>query len=174
MIKIQGRPSVVLDPHAIISDSQHSPDVMSRIDDIERSVNDEDVVPRIERIVRVDRGTNQFIDEIGNSRVFHGMAISYKAPPYLPTMDGFHPVTSFADKDIAQFKRLNLNVIRLGVPWAAVEPSEGDYDRAYLDRVLALVRKCRANGIYVIIEAHQDLYAAGTPCMPVLAVFIGC
>jgi aryl-phospho-beta-D-glucosidase BglC (GH1 family) len=60
---------------------------------------------------------------------------------------------------MAQFHRLNMNLIRLSVPWEAVQPNDADsFDEDYLAQILSLVRRCRTAGIYVIIEAHQDLY----------------
>lgn len=112
-------------------------------------------------IVGVDpAGSLQFLDAEGRLRLLRGMAVTYKAPPYIPTTDSFHPVTSFAEQDIQQFKRLNLNLIRLGVPWAAVQPRPDYFDEEYLARVLDLVRSCERAGLYVVIEAHQDLYSS--------------
>lgn len=49
--------------------------------------------------------------------------------------------------------------MRLGVMWEAVEREEGVYDETYLDRIEALVKKLGENGIYVLLDAHQDAFA---------------
>lgn len=106
------------------------------------------------------------VDMNGNERLLRGMAVAYKEKPYIPLTDHFDPVRSFAKEDIAIFKRLRLNLIRLAVPWAAVEPTEGLYDDDYLEKIANLVRECAQAGIYVIVEAHQDLYAGQSSSHP--------
>ncbi len=34
--------------------------------------------------IQVDPNTQQFIDEYGRVRIFHGVNVVYKVPPYLP------------------------------------------------------------------------------------------
>ena len=46
--------------------------------------------------------------------------------------------------------------MRLGVIWEAVEKKRGEYDQAYLDKVDALITKLGKQGIYTIVDAHQD------------------
>lgn len=62
-------------------------------------------------IVAVD-SNRQLVDSAGQTRLFRGMGICYKAHPFIPLTDRFDPVLSFADADIATFQRLGLNVIR--------------------------------------------------------------
>jgi endoglycosylceramidase len=59
------------------------------------------------------------------------------------------------------FDKLNLNVMRLGISWAAVQPQKGEhgFDLAYLDKTRRMVEKAAEAGIYVVIECHQDLFA---------------
>ena len=58
------------------------------------------------------------------------------------------------------FERLNLNIIRLGVSWAAVQKGRGPegFDNVHLSRLQSFVQTCQEHGIYVLLEAHQDLY----------------
>jgi len=43
--------------------------------------------------------------------------------------------------------------------WEAVERSKGVYNDTYLDEVLKLVNKLGDNGIFTMIDAHQDVFA---------------
>lgn len=64
-------------------------------------------------IVAVD-SNRQLLDSTGQTRLFRGMGVCYKGPPFIPLTDRFDPVLSFADEDIATLKRLGLNTIRYG------------------------------------------------------------
>ena len=51
---------------------------------------------------------------------------------------------------------MGVNLIRLGVMWPGVMPHKDHVDKGYLDRVLKIIRMCSDNGIYTIVEPHQD------------------
>lgn len=53
---------------------------------------------------------------------------------------------------------LGFNLLRLPVNWSGIEPEEGVYDTAYLDRIGALVDACEAAGVWTIVDLHQDAY----------------
>ena len=116
---------------------------------------------RLPPITRVDPENGMFYDEHDRVRILRGMAISYKVAPFMPTIDAFNPINSFAEDDLRLFDKLNLNVIRLGVSWAACQPRRGPdgFDLEYLARLKQLVKKSEEYGLYVIIEYHQDLFA---------------
>jgi endoglycosylceramidase len=116
---------------------------------------------KLPAIIRVDPQNGMFYDEHDRVRIFRGMAISYKVAPFMPTIDSFNPINSFAEDDLRLFDKLNLNVIRLGISWAACQPRRGPdgFDLEYLARLRQLVKKSEEYGLYVIIEYHQDLYA---------------
>jgi endoglycosylceramidase len=84
--------------------------------------------------------------------MLHGLNMVYKRPPYAPSAAGFG-----AD-DAAFLSRNGFNVVRLGVIYAAVEPSPGVYDDAYLSGIAATVRALDARGIYTLLDFHQDQY----------------
>lgn len=48
-----------------------------------------------------------------------------------------------------------MNVIRLGVLWAGVEPTRGKYNETYLKIIKSIVDKCNLYGIYVLLDSHQ-------------------
>jgi endoglycosylceramidase len=48
-----------------------------------------------------------------------------------------------------------MNIIRLGVLWAGVEPVRGKYNETYLKVIKSIVDKCNSYGIYVLLDSHQ-------------------
>jgi hypothetical protein len=106
--------------------------------------------------------SGQFIDTSSASRLLRGMAISYKTAPFLPITEHFDPVASLTSYDLRLFDKMGLNVIRLGIAWAAVQPHRGPdgFNNHFLENMLTLVRSFAERGIYVILECHQDLFSA--------------
>ncbi len=51
------------------------------------------------------------------------------------------------------------DVLRVPFTWAAVEPTKGTDDEAFLKRYDALVDGAHARGMWVVVDFHQDLYA---------------
>ncbi|GBB83878.1 hypothetical protein RclHR1_10540004 [Rhizophagus clarus] len=100
---------------------------------------------------------DQYIDEFGRQRFFRGLNVVYKGFPYYPKIDAFDPVTSFAEEDMKILASVNMNVIRLGVLWAGVEPIRGKYNETYLKIIKSIVDKCNSYGIYVLLDSHQDV-----------------
>jgi endoglycosylceramidase len=52
-----------------------------------------------------------------------------------------------------------INVLRVPFSWQALEPIEGQIDEAYLSRLDALIDAAWQNGMWTILDFHQDLYA---------------
>jgi endoglycosylceramidase len=52
-----------------------------------------------------------------------------------------------------------INALRVPFVWAAVEPTEGTYDAAFLARYDALLDGAWARRMFTIIDFHQDVYA---------------
>lgn len=69
-------------------------------------------------------------------------------------------------------RSIGWNAVRLLVSWSRVEPQPGQYDEAYLDRVARAIRRLARNGIYSIVDLHQDAWGAtlaareGEVCAP--------
>ncbi len=109
--------------------------------------------------IKIDTSTGQFVDEFGRSIVFHGVNVVYKLPPYLPTLDKFDPFNSLSEEDIHLMKKFGFNLVRFGVIWESVERSEGMYDFEHLEKVEAIVNLLGRNGIWVLLDAHQDMFS---------------
>lgn len=91
-------------------------------------------------------------DPSGRVLILHGLNQVYKVAPYEPSAGGF-------GADDAAFLQSNgFNVMRVGVIWAAVEPSPGHYDDAYLASIRQTVDTLAAHGILSILDFHQDLF----------------
>lgn len=86
----------------------------------------------------------------GQVVILHGANEVYKVPPYDPATSGF-------GVDDAQFLADNgFTTVRLGVIWAAVEPTPGVIDTGYLDSINNTVQILADAGIYTVIDMHQD------------------
>ncbi|EPS43100.1 hypothetical protein H072_2932 [Dactylellina haptotyla CBS 200.50] len=114
----------------------------------------------LSKIVRVDVGSQQFIDEEGRSRHFHGTNMVKKRYPFHKDINTFIPGSSVVDQDIEYLKDLNINVVRLGLQWSGVEPIRGQYNQTYLDITATIIKKFQDNGIYTLVDQHQDVWAA--------------
>lgn len=51
------------------------------------------------------------------------------------------------------------NFVRLGVMWEAVETAPGVYNNTYLEGIDKLITKLGEQGIYTLVDAHQDVMA---------------
>jgi endoglycosylceramidase len=61
--------------------------------------------------------------------------------------------------DFAQMRALGFDVVRLVLNWSQLEPSPGAYSKTYLSRVAQVVSWARQQGIYVILDMHQDQFS---------------
>jgi polysaccharide biosynthesis protein PslG len=60
--------------------------------------------------------------------------------------------------DLAQAKLLGANIVRTDIDWAQLEPSQGTYDQAYVERVDRFMADARARGIKILLTVGT------TPC----------
>jgi endoglycosylceramidase len=87
--------------------------------------------------------------------VLHGMNEVTKRPPWHPAAGGF-------GADDARFlSEHGFNVVRLGVEFVGLMPSPGIVDPAYVDAIAGIVRDLRREGIYTLLDFHQDGYGVG-------------
>jgi endoglycosylceramidase len=61
--------------------------------------------------------------------------------------------------DVAQMRALGFDVLRLALSWSLLEPRPGAYDQRYLDRVAQVVGWARQEGMYVILDMHENAYS---------------
>lgn len=74
----------------------------------------------------------------------------------------FDSQASLTDKDISDLKEWGFNFVRLGVMWEAVEMSPGVYNETYLDEIDQLITKLGNQGIYTLVDSHQDVLSRYT------------
>src|SRR6266540_6753570 len=92
----------------------------------------------------------RFVDGDGRTVVLHGVNVVYKLAPYTP---------DFTRADARRLRGWGMDAIRLGVSWRALEPARGTIDAAYVARVRKLVRLAGAEGLWVLIDMHQDVWS---------------
>ena len=108
---------------------------------------------------RANRGASRaipsgqwIVDGSGRVLVLHGLNMVYKRAPYAPDHVGF-------GRDDARFlARQGFTTVRLGLIWKAVEPQPGVYDDAYLARIRRTTKVLARQGIWTLLDFHQDLY----------------
>jgi endoglycosylceramidase len=93
------------------------------------------------------------VDSQGRVRIFHGVNMVNKFPPYDPAVLGF------GAQDAAILRNAGINLVRLGVIYGAVEPVPGTYDDGYLDSIAATVKLLGQYGIFSLLDFHQDMMA---------------
>lgn len=69
------------------------------------------------------------------------------------------------DEDIDRIARAwGFNFVRYLVLWDALEPTPGNIDAAYIERIAADVERFGAAGVRVMLDMHQDVYARKFCC----------
>ncbi|MGZ3473676.1 MAG: cellulase family glycosylhydrolase [Polyangiales bacterium] len=94
-------------------------------------------------------------DPDGRAVVMRGVnfAGAHKSKPYFGPQDATDATRIRHD--------FGMNAVRFLVLWAAIEPSKGTYDDAYLDEVAKRIAWMQSEGILVVVDMHQDLYGEG-------------
>ena len=108
----------------------------------------------------IDSTKSFILDNEGRYSVFHGVNVIIKLPPYLPDLEKFDPMNSLnTEYDLKTMKKMGFNMVRLGVIWEAVERQPGVYDMEYLQKVEEIINTLGKNGIYTMVDAHQDAFS---------------
>ena len=61
----------------------------------------------------------------------------------------------FTDRDLQTLSSFGFNFIRLGISWDKAEPTEGQYNRQYLDMIRDFAARAGKCGIFVMPEVHK-------------------
>jgi endoglycosylceramidase len=94
-------------------------------------------------------------DASGQVVILHGLDMVSKVPPYEPAAAGFGAV---AARSLASN---GFDVVRLGVIYSAVEPEPGVLSAAYVGSIARTVATLAAQGIYSLLDFHQDQMSVG-------------
>jgi endoglycosylceramidase len=65
-------------------------------------------------------------------------------------------IPTFDAGDADRMRVLGFDFLRLPISWSALEPVQGQFDRAYVDRIAAVVDLCAKRDILVLLDFHQD------------------
>jgi endoglycosylceramidase len=108
--------------------------------------------------IKVDPDSHHFVDENGQIRIFHGVNAVEKVAPWYPVYEHFDPSDSLSPADARLLRAWGMNVVRLGVMWPGVMPEKNTIDQTYLNHIEEIVKLLSKEGIYVILDMHQDLW----------------
>ena len=103
----------------------------------------------------------------------NGLGDYYQSNPAYPT------VVPLRRTDFARIRRLGFNSVRLLMSWSRLQPQPGAYNRRYVMRVRRAVGWARAQGLYVVLDMHQDAWGKyiatppGETCPPGTSASIG-
>lgn len=100
---------------------------------------------------------NALKDPEGRTVVLRGMNLAgaHKNKPYW----GFQ-----TPPDYARVRSdWGMSSVRFLTTWAAIEPTKGAYDEAYLDELDKRVGWAEDAGLLVVLDMHEDLYGEGFP-----------
>ncbi|UJR78297.1 cellulase family glycosylhydrolase [Sandaracinus amylolyticus] len=110
--------------------------------------------------VRSDR--TRFRDDADRVLVFRGINARVEGLFDVTFDDGRLPleeIPAFTIDDARRMRALGLNALRLPINWSGIEPVQGEYSEAYLERLEEVVELCRQAGVHVMIDFHQDAYS---------------
>ena len=89
----------------------------------------------------------QIVDDEGRAVILRG----FNVDALLETT--VHP-SPLDTTDAQLMQAWGFDVVRLPIAWSLLEPHEGVFDSAYLDRIAAAVRLLTAHGLYVVFDMH--------------------
>lgn len=99
------------------------------------------------------RGSD-LVDADGRVVLIHGINSVRKDAPFISTTDpGW-----FGPMELAFIRNSGFNGVRLGVSYASLMPDPGVVDDDYLDRVVAMVDVLSAEGLWIQLDFHQDVF----------------
>jgi endoglycosylceramidase len=107
----------------------------------------------------VEEGVYFVRDHDGRALILRGMNIMSSSkgdPERLPDL---------GEEDVERYARQwGFNAVRYLIFWDAVEPQPGEYDSAYFDKTEQRLDWFAAQGVHVILDMHQDVYARRFCC----------
>jgi len=111
------------------------------------------------RFAPVDSDGHDLRDAEGRVRIYRGVNVHIAGIFDVTFADGRAPreaLPAFDASDPIDMHARGFNLVRLPINWSAIEPARGSFDEAYLDRVAQIIDWCRAAGVDVLIDLHED------------------
>jgi len=93
----------------------------------------------------------RILDPAGRQVILHGINLGGKHK-------GSQYMSEHTASDFARMRDWGFNCVRLLIIWAAIEPEPGRIDEDYLRRIDERIAWAKANGLYVLVDMHQDLW----------------
>ena len=98
-------------------------------------------------------------DHEGRALILHGMNVmsaNKSGPSHLPT-------ASFDQARVIS-QKWGFNAVRFLILWSGLEPQPGQYNETYFEGIRAWLDFWHTQQVYVILDMHQDVYAAKFCC----------
>lgn len=95
-------------------------------------------------------------DEYGRERIFRGVNFCIKEHDANKHLVHKQLLKKKVFRDM---KDIGVNIVRLGITWAAIEPHEGKYNDGLIFALKKFIDKCAENNICVMFDMHQDLFS---------------
>ena len=93
-----------------------------------------------------------FRDQHQRELILNGMNLIIKDP-------GKEYVCGIGQDEFKKIRDWGFNAIRLGIIWDGLEPEPGKYSESMFQCLDNCIKWPRENGLYVILDMHQDLYS---------------
>lgn len=107
----------------------------------------------------VDSDGHDLRDAEGRVKLYRGVNVHIAGIFDVTFDDGRaprEPLPGFDASDPVEMRARGFNLVRLPIDWSAIEPARDQFDDGYLDRVAGIVALCRAAGVDVLIDLHED------------------
>ena len=97
------------------------------------------------------------VDANGSVVILRGVAVN-ELGDYFQANPKVNPTFPLERRDFEEIAALGSSSVRLIISWSRLEPSPGVHDQAYLNQIKQAVAWAKANGIYVVLDMHQDAW----------------
>ena len=110
----------------------------------------------------INASNSIFIDRDNRIRIFHGMNIFNKEPPYSFNLSDntFYYKNSISNIDVSFLVDLGINLVRIGVVWEGYETEKGEFNEDYLENINSLINKLGEVGIFTVLTNYQTLFSS--------------
>lgn len=128
--------------------------------DNSNSSRDEDVTVR--SLPWISSTNFRLVDALGREISIRGINARIEGLFDVTFDDGripLEPIPSFSREDAEAMVRYGFNVLRLPINWSGLEPHEGQFSEAYLEKIDQVIEFCRDAGLYVLLDFHQDAWS---------------